>query len=72
MNTTKDERPEAVAGQVDRWVRPRTKDELMAANWRNLKLAPYDNCGTVRTGKQWFDRYMLFAWERPSDFELVA
>ena len=62
----------ALAGQVERPVRPRTKDELLAAHWRSKTLAPYDNIGTVRTGREWFNRYMLHPWERPSDFELVA
>ena len=72
MNTTKHDRPGAVAGQVDCRVRPRTKDELMAACWRSKTCAPYDNPGTVRTGREWFNRYMLHPWERGSDFELVA
>ncbi len=62
----------AVFGPVESSVRPRTRDELMAARWKSKTCAPYDNPGTVRTGKEWFDRYMLFAWERPSYFELVA
>ena len=62
----------AVAGPVERGVRPRTKDELMAASWRITVCAPYDNPSTVRTGREWFNRYMLHARERGGDFELVA
>lgn len=57
---------------LERHVRPRTKDELMSGRWRNKTCAPYDNPGTVRTGREWFNRYMLHPWERGSDFELVA
>ena len=72
MSTTKHDSHGAVAGQVDFRVRPRTKDELMAAHWRSKTFAPYDSQGTVRTGREWFNRYMLHPWERGSDFELVA
>ena len=62
----------AVGAQLVRGVRPRTRDELMAAKWRSTKLSVYDNIGTVRTGREWFDRYMLLPWERNSCFEFVA
>lgn len=67
-----DEITQAVGAPLERQVRPRTKDELMAARWRSKTCAPYDNPGTVRTGREWFNRYMLHPWERGSDFELVA
>lgn len=49
-----------------------TKDELMAARWRITVCATYDSPGTVRTGRQWLNRYMLRPWERGSDFCLVT
>jgi len=57
--------------KIDHYVRPRTRDELMAARWRSTVCAPYDNRGTVRIGREWFDRYMLYPWEYGRDFELL-
>ena len=51
---------------------PRTKDGLMAAFWELKVCTPFDNPGTVRTGRAWFDRYMLYPWEHTNDFELVG
>ena len=39
-------------------------------NYRSTLLLRYDNIGTVRTGCEWFDRYMVFPWER-GGFEIV-
>lgn len=44
------------------------RETKMLRSYRLLKLARYDDIGTVRTGKQWFDRYMIYPWERPGDF----
>lgn len=46
--------------------------ELMQARFMSLTLAPCDNRGTVRTGMDWFNRYMIYPWERPSEFEQVT
>ena len=62
----------APAVAVQRVVRPRSKDERMAALYRITVCAPYDSPGIVRTGREWFDRYMMHPWERGSDFELVV
>lgn len=40
--------------------------------YKSLTLAPFDNIGTIRTEKEWFDRYMILPGERPKDFELVT
>lgn len=49
-------------------VRRMSRDELMSMRWRLKCLARYDNPGTVRTGKEWLDRYLIAAWDHP-DFE---
>ena len=47
------------------------KQKRLALTYKSTLLLPYDNIGTVRTGKAWFDRYMVFSWER-SGFALCA
>lgn len=42
----------------------------LALTYRSVKLLPYDDIGTIRSGRAWFDRYMVFPWER-SGFEAV-
>ena len=49
----------------------RTKKELMSATWMNNFIIHGDNRNTVRTGKDWFDRYMIYPWEKGSDFSEV-
>lgn len=39
--------------------------------FKSKLLFPADNIGTVRTGKEWFNRYAIFPWEHPRDFEQV-
>lgn len=48
----------------------RTKDEQMAMRWEITVCTSYDNPGTIRTGREWFDRYMLYPWECGNDFRL--
>lgn len=38
--------------------------ERMSLLYESTLLLPYDDQGTVRTGKGWFDRYMIFPWEK--------
>lgn len=45
---------------------------LMSALWQLTVCCQYDGPGTVRTGREWFDRYMIFPWERRGDFVLVS
>lgn len=47
-----------------------TKQKL-TLKYRSKLLMVADSIGTIRTGQQWFDRYMIFPWERPSEFEQV-
>jgi len=49
----------------------RTKEELMAAKWKNNILLPRDDRNTVRTGKEWNDRYMIYPWEKGRDYSEV-
>ncbi len=49
-----------------------SRDLLMSSRWMNNLLLPYDDRGTVRTGKEWFDRYMVFPWEKGNEFTKVA
>jgi hypothetical protein len=49
----------------------RTKEELLSAKWRNNILLPSDDRNIVRTGKEWFDRYMVYPWEKGKDFSEV-
>jgi hypothetical protein len=44
-----------------------TKQEIkrrLSLMYKSTKLLPYDDIGTVRSGKEWFDRYMIYPWER--------
>ena len=44
-----------------------SNDEIkrrLALNYKSTLLLRYDDIGTVRTGQAWFDRYMIFQWER--------
>ena len=44
-----------------------SNDEIkrrLALNYKSTLLLRYDDIGTVRTGQAWFDRYMIFPWER--------
>ena len=43
----------------------------LALKYKSVLLLRYDNIGTVRTGQEWFDRYMIYPWER-ADFVLEA
>jgi hypothetical protein len=52
-------------------ITPENKAKLMEQKYRSTKLLHYDNIGTIRTGKEWFDRYMIYCWE-VGDFEVVA
>ena len=47
-----------------------TPDKRFSLMYKSTLLLPADNIGTIRTGKQWFDRYMIFPWER-GGFEVV-
>ena len=48
----------------------KTKDELLQNLYRSTLLLRYDDIGTTRTGKEWFNRYMIHPWEK-NGFELV-
>jgi len=50
----------------------KNKKELLSASWRNNILLPYDNRNTIRTGQEWFDRYMMYPWEKGTDFSLTS
>lgn len=40
------------------------KDIRLTFKYKTTKLFPRDNIGTIRTGQEWFDRYMIYPWEQ--------
>jgi hypothetical protein len=43
----------------------------MSLKYESTKLLRFDDIGTVRTGLDWFNRYMTYPWER-DDFKLAT
>lgn len=46
--------------------------ELCKLKFKNNVCLLYDSIGTVRTGREWFDRYMIFPWEKGNDFSVES
>lgn len=44
----------------------------MNQSFASKLLMAHDDIGTIRTGRQWFDRYMVFPWEMPQYFAPIA